>query len=69
MKVLQAAKEHLAKEESVGCWTNIRSRQVFKSTSPHTSPPAEELIDVSALKEWSPQVCVFSLVPLFSILI
>ena len=58
MKVLQAAKEH-AKKESVGWWRNIRSRLVFRSTSPDTSPLADELMDVSALAGWSPQVRVF----------
>jgi hypothetical protein len=58
VKVLQAAKEH-AKKESVGRWRSIRSRLVFRSTSPDTSPPADELMDVSALAGWSPQVRVF----------
>jgi len=35
--------------------------------SPDTSPPADELIDISALAKWSPQVRVFSLIPLFPI--
>jgi len=48
VKVLQAAREHLAKEESVGWWRSIRSRHIFKSTSPDTSPLG-----------WSPQVRVF----------
>ena len=61
VKVLQAAKEHLEKQEkekNLGWWRRIRSRYVFTSTSPDTSPPTEELIDISALSKWSPQVRV-----------
>ena len=59
MKVLQAAKEHLEKDESLGWWRSIRSRHVFTSTPPDTSPPADELIDISALAKWNPQVRIF----------
>jgi len=45
---------------SLGWWRSInRSRHVFTSTSPDTSPPADYLIDMSPFANWNPQVLIF----------
>lgn len=55
VKVLEAAKEHLEREQ-ISPWRRRLPFRTFFTSSPATSPPAEELIDISKLAKWHPQL-------------
>jgi len=57
VKVLQAAKEDLKKEEHSGWWKHIPSRNLF-ALSTDTSPPEDDLM--IPLAKWNPQVIFLS---------